>query len=271
MLAPQHYLRVVPAMRSRGGAALIVGGSLLASWLSVQPGAQRAGQFMGSADDPAINYSVDPLSNAVDDLNRKLRDGVATLAFTGRSGYLQSVIDALELPTDSQLLVFSQLSLQGRRINAANPRALFFNDRVAVGWVRDGELLEVAAHDRLKGLVFYTLEQRPSPQPQFKREFRCLGCHMNGDTLGVPGLLMFSVPPASDRAGTATPMDQSSPIAQRWGGWFVTGDSGNTAHLGNQVAALADRAGGTVPSLTGVFDPEGFRAATSDIAALLVF
>ena len=61
---------------------------------------------------------------------------------------------------DSQLLVFSRASLQGKLINEQNPRALFFNDRVALGWVRGGEIIEVAAHDESAGVVFYTLDQR---------------------------------------------------------------------------------------------------------------
>src|SRR5688572_13856436 len=80
-------------------------------WLPLRLDAQRGGMFLGSADDPAISYSSAPVSNAVDDLNRKLEDGSARLTFEGRSGYLQSAIDALELPIDSQLLLFSKGSL----------------------------------------------------------------------------------------------------------------------------------------------------------------
>ena len=43
------------------------------------------------------------------------------------------------------------------------------------------------------GVVFYTLQNVPSGNvAQFTRKFECLGCHVTGDTLGVPGLLMFS-------------------------------------------------------------------------------
>ena len=82
------------------------------------------------------------------------------LAFEGRSGYLRTALAALEIPVDSQMLVFSPTSLQAPRISAANPRALFFTDRVVLGWVRDGDVLEVAAHDATQGVVFYTLDQR---------------------------------------------------------------------------------------------------------------
>ena len=243
-----------------------------AGWAPLRLGAQRGGMFLGSADDPAIAYSTAPVNNVVDDLNRRLQDGSAGLTFEGRSGYLQSVIDSLNLSIDSQLLVFSKTSLQARLVSASNPRSLFFNDRVALAWVRDGDLLEAAAHDEKSGVVFYSLEQRPAERPMFKREFRCLGCHLSGDTLGVPGMLMFST--ATDIGGRSlktVPTDQRSPIAERWGGWFVTGNSGAAQHRGNQVPALEGHPGGGVTSVAGLFDPDGFRGTTSDIAALLTF
>src|SRR5262249_38746644 len=112
---------------------------LVSMWASVH--AQRAGAFMGSPDDPAINYSKASLDNVVADLNKKLQDGTIKFTFDSSSGYLKSALEALQLPVDSQLLVFSRGSLQGRRIGEQNPRALFFNDRVALGWVRGGDVL----------------------------------------------------------------------------------------------------------------------------------
>src|SRR5262252_9555089 len=79
--------------------------------------AQRAGTFMGSFDDPAIGYSRMPLDNVVVDVNKRLQDGSLHFAFDSQSGYLKSAIEALQLPVDSQLLVFSRTSLQAKRIN----------------------------------------------------------------------------------------------------------------------------------------------------------
>ena len=255
--------------------AVVVGAGILcaALWAPGRLLAQRGGMFLGSADDPAIQYSTAPLSNAVDELNRRLLDGSARLTFEGRSGYLRSAIDALQLPVDSQLLLYSKGSLQGRLVSSSSPRALFFNDRVALGWVRDGDLLEVAAHDARAGVVFYSLEQRPAERPVFKREFRCLGCHMTGETSGIPGLLMFSstTDAANNRDMRILTMDHRSPYADRFGGWFVTGTSGAAGHLGNQVPALAGRRAGEMASVAGLFDADGFIGATSDIAALLTF
>src|SRR5688572_32932118 len=86
-----------------------VGMWFAAGWLPLRLDAQRGGMFQGSADDPAIAYSTAPVDNVVDDLNRKLQDGLVRLTFEGRSGYLQSAIDALQLPLDSQLLLFSKI------------------------------------------------------------------------------------------------------------------------------------------------------------------
>ncbi len=240
--------------------------------LSMPASAQRGGMFHGSLDDPAIAYRTAAVDNVVADLNRKLADGGVTLKHEGRSGYLRSALDALSLPIDSQLLVHSKTSLQFRLISPSNPRALFFNDRAVLGWVRDGDVIEVAAHDRSLGIVFYTLEQTPSAKPEFKRVFTCLGCHMAGDSLGVPGLFTFSTMSASrDRAESLNAVDQRMPLPQRWGGWFVTGATGTSAHLGNRVPAMDERADRTLDTVAGLFEPDGYQSMQSDVAALLTF
>src|SRR5882762_10534462 len=215
-----------------GFGSLVIAGT----WASVD--AQRAGTFMGSSEDPAIAYTTARLNNSVADVNRRLQDGTVQFTFDSRSGFLRSALDALQIPVDSQMLVFSRTSLQGKRIGEQNPRALFFNDRVALGWVRGGDVLEVAAHDESAGIVFYTLEQRADATtgpPQFKRAFECLGCHVTGNTLGVPGLLMFSTTrrDPSQYSGVPRPIDQGDSLRQRFGGWFVTGSTGSAQHMGN--------------------------------------
>jgi hypothetical protein len=253
--------------------AIALGVFLLAG-MRASVDAQRAGTFMGSPDDPAIKYSTAPVNNVVVDVNRKLQDGALQFTFDSRSGYLRSALEAFQLPLDSQLLVFSRVSLQGKRISDQNPRALYFNDRVALGWVRGGDLLEVAAHDVTQGIVFYTLDQKAdeSGPPQFKRAFICLGCHVTGNTLGVPGLLMFSTtrPEPTQFTGLPRHVDQSDPLNRRFGGWFVTGSTGAAHHMGNDVAALDNRPTRELTSVEGLFDADGYRALSSDIVAHLV-
>src|SRR5436190_7280273 len=249
-------------------------GVFLLAGMRASVDAQRAGTFMGSPDDPAIKYSTAPVNNVVVDVNKKLQDGALQFTFDSRSGYLRSALEAFQLPLDSQLLVFSRVSLQGKRISEQNPRALYFNDRLALGWVRGGDLLEVAAYDETQGIVFYTLDQRPdeSGPPQFKRAFICLGCHVTGNTLNVPGLLMFSTtrPEPSQFSGLPRHIDHSDALAKRFGGWFVTGSTGSAHHMGNDAAALDGRTSRELMSVEGLFDADGYRALSSDVVAHLV-
>jgi hypothetical protein len=259
-------------MRFKVAFALVLGSLCMAARIPALVGAQSRGMFFGSTEDMAIKYGTAPLDNPVVAVNQRLKDGSLRFTLDGRGGYLQSALQALDIPVESQMLVYSATSLQARLIRPDNPRALFFNDRVALGYVRTGEILEVAAQDATEGIVFYTLEQKASEAPQFQRVTSCLGCHLNADTLGVPGLLMFSTTPASDaRPSRSAAMDHRMPLKDRWGGWFVTGSSGRAEHIGNAVPALDGRASRELASAAGLFDPDGFRATTSDIAALMVF
>ena len=162
--------------------------------------AQRAGAFGESRDHPAIDYSKGAESTAVTRLNEQLERGAATLTFEPGRGYLRGVLAALDIPVSSQVLVYSETSFQARLINQSNPRAVYFNDRAAVGWVRGGAVLEVAAQDPRQGTIFYSLPQTETAQPRLARSDACLSCHLSWDTLAVPGPFVLSVQPrASDR------------------------------------------------------------------------
>ena len=80
---------------------------------------------------------------------------------------MESVLKALDVPTESQVLVFSKTSFQASRIVPRLPRALYFNDHVSVGFVRGGDVLEIASVDPKQGVIFYTLDQQPAEKPQF--------------------------------------------------------------------------------------------------------
>jgi hypothetical protein len=257
-------------------AALLLLGVIAVSSVS----GQRGGAFRASRDHPAIQYTEGAVDNALADLNRRLDEGTAALAFEGRSGYLRSVLDALGMPVESQVLVFSPTSFQEDYIDFDNPRAVFFRDDVALGWVRGADVLELAAQDRRQGTVFYSLEQTPSSAPRFRRRETCLACHLSWDTLGVPGLQvlsMFPMPkdPNAYASGHAT--DHRSRLEDRWGGWYVTGSHGSVAHMGNvEVEEVDDPHAtfGVVPpvidSMAGRFDLDGFPTPYSDVVALMV-
>ena len=208
------------------------------------------------AENQAVAYSTTAPADAVADLQRRLDEGLTALRYDRHTGYLSAVLHALHVPAASQSLVFSRTSFQRARISPAQPRALYFNRDVYVGWVPGGAMLEIASIDPALGPVFYTLEQREIARPRFERQTRaCLQCHDSpSSTRGVPGLLMKSVP--TDDAGepiaaggTYVTTDRS-PASERWGGWYVT-DGHRVPHMGLALAAGAI----TAPYLTGHSDP----------------
>jgi hypothetical protein len=226
------------------------------------------GVFTGALDHPAIEYSTRPVEDPVAVLNRKLDDG-KSLEYEPEHGYLRAVLDALGIPLESQITVFAKSSFQQHLINPANARAIYFNDQVAVGVVRGGPLLEIASVDPRQGSIFYTLNQWKSPSPRLKRRDDCLTCHESYDTLGVPGMLLRSVYPASNgyviRELGSYNVDHRTAFAHRWGGFFVTGKTDALSHLGN----AAFKAENEAETVEGNF--KGYLSPGSDIVALMVF
>jgi hypothetical protein len=135
--------------------------------------------FVADPDHPAIAYGTRPLKDPVSELNRQIQADKVRLNFDEAQGYLRSVLDALGVSIESQIVVFSKTSIQMFRINPHNPRSLFYNDSVAVGWVRGGPIVELAAEDPKQGVIFFTLDQRPTEKPQFIRQDACLQCHVS--------------------------------------------------------------------------------------------
>ena len=204
----------------------------------------------------------------------KLQTDEARLKFEGPSGYLRSVLSALDIPIESQIAVFSKTSLQARIIGPKNPRTIFFNDKVAVGWVPGEPFVEVASHDPHQAVIFYTLDQRPTEQPRFVRRDSCLNCHISYASLGIPGMMVRSVYPGltgqPERMLGDYVSDHSRPFTERWGGWFVTGNTGSLVHVGNMV--YPDSTNAEVREhLEPAFRAGVYLAPYSDIVALMVF
>jgi hypothetical protein len=205
---------------------------------------------------PGIRYtqqSSDPVAGFLQ------TPAASVLTSEGPSGYLAALLRALKVPVSSQILVFSKGSVQSRIIEPGNPRALYFNDAVVVGWVRHG-FIEVAAQDPQQGTVFY----RGIPGSNglsLIRSDECLSCHHSGRTAGVAGMI--------------EPMGHGRPLERRWGGWYVTGNVGPLQHFGNvDVATPASGLDAKTPQLSSVqrtFDTTGYLSTYSDIAALMVF
>ena len=235
---------------------------------------------------PAIGYSDRARRNCFARLQAKLDSGEVQLAFDPKWGYLESLLKALDIDVDSQLMVFSKTSLQTEHIAAATPRAIYFNDDCYVAWVQHSTLLEFVALDAERGVVFYALENQQAQPPRFAREGgRCLTCHDTYSMMGggVPRILVMSAPvesPADPRRYTsASEVTDRTPVSQRWGGWYTTGHHGRQEHLGNlplrgqsgNTEALFTMSPSDRETLEGYFDTSAYLSDRSDIPALLVF
>jgi hypothetical protein len=239
--------------------------------------------YTGTLDQhAAIDYRGGALSDVVTMLAREVKEGKTTIAFESEQGYLRSLLAQLDVPVESQLLLFSKTGIQNAHTTPEHPRALYFNDRVIVGYIPGAPLLELASHDPRQGVIFQTLKQDSWLPGEFARPDRCLGCHLSANSLDVPGVLVRSMFAARD--GRAMPqlgsflIDHRSPLEQRWGGWYVTGTHGAARHMGNAFVVDSAKPETAVTeatlnrgSLDARVDAAAYPTATSDIAALLVF
>lgn len=158
---------------------------------------------------------------------------------------LAELLEKLEVPVESQVLVFSKTSAQNSRIAPETPRAIYFSDDLYLGWVQGGEI-EAASFDPRLGMVFHLIkltEREPGSPPPLARERSCLNCHAGSSNHDLPGLMVRSVYPTATglplfEAGTFHTR-QNSPIEERWGGWYVTGSVESREHLGNALAQAA--------------------------------
>lgn len=243
--------------------------------------------FPGVLDEhPAIQYATRPTRDRVSTLAAAVAAGTRTLQYDGRAGYLRAVLDALGVPDESQLLVFSRSGVQRAFTGPSAPRAIYFDEAVAVGFIPGAPALEIAAHDPEQGVIFYTLDQTPRERPALVRRLDCLTCHVSANSLEVPGMIHRShlVDPGGRLlAGTGHPVDHRTPLTGRWGGWFVTGTYAKapydgTAHMGNVTIATHPSSGPVTTSnevfirwLDAPAAARGYASRESDIAALMVF
>ncbi len=248
------------------------------AWLVPQGWARHQDSYQ---DGQVVGYRNAGNNDAVARLQRRINSGELKLEYSEKSGYLESLLKALGVPVASQGLVFSKTSFQLHRISPSNPRAIYFNDEVYVGWVRGGDLLEVATIDPQLGGVFYMLEQTKTDKPRFIRNDECLQCHASNATRNVPGFVVRSVYP-DERGYPIAPLgshitNHASPLIERWGGWYVTGTHGEARHAGNMLFNESSNpekpeqlTGANLTSLDRKFYPTSYLSAHSDVVALMV-
>lgn len=228
-------------------------------------------------DLPPLRYSDTAATDRISALASDWQSGKKTLRATTELARVKEILLELQVPEASQILVYSKTSKQNSLIHPGNPRALFFTRDCYVGFVPGGAM-EVIVHDPQLGPVFYLIHLGNATQaPVVERDTSdCLSCHGTGRTENAPGVLVRSVFP--DENGNAllslgsTLVTHDTPIAERWGGYYVTGEIA-LPHLGNRTYTEEGSnapAQTNWPDLKEKIDTTKYPCATSDIVALMV-
>jgi hypothetical protein len=245
-----------------------------------------ASDFQGAThlmpiDEDTLNYAKSVPNSAVSKLQKRINSGELKLQWDNKCGYLPALLQELNVPVSSQMLVFSKTSLQRERISPSNPRALYFNDDVYLGWIPGAPLMEISVADPKLGGIFYSLPQKPVEKPKFFRNDQCLECHASSKSMGVPGHLVRSFETDDDgvvdlSSGTSQ-VDDRTPFEERWGGWYVTGTHGKQTHRGNLIGKAAFERQAKEPNFAGnctnlsqYLEVQKYKSPDSDIVALMV-
>ncbi|MDG2400582.1 MAG: hypothetical protein P8M04_08410 [Akkermansiaceae bacterium] len=239
----------------------------------------RAGQDFFEL--PPIKYSQTASQDAVAKMAAEIELGDWVVGNVDGKAFLKAVLKKLNIPEESQVLVFSKTSFQNYLINQRNPRSIYFSMDAYVGWVPGGKV-EVIIEDEKLGPVFYTIDPPFGDRPAkiVRATDSCLQCHATSRTSGVPGMFIRSVVPDQNShpilsAGTSLVTD-STPLRERWGGWYVSGSS-DDPHLGNRWIPESVLDGVEFkPEVSGhkdlsaLINTEKYLQPTSDIVALMV-
>ena len=236
---------------------------------------------------PPISYSDTTPNDRITQLQGDTKSGKLKFTQKSEKEFVGALLKELKIPVSSQALVFSKTSLQTSAISPGQPRAIYFNEEIYFGWTRNRDL-EIMAADPKLGVSFYLIHRDPktSELSYEQHSDECFSCHASGRTGGRPGMVVRSVLADAKgfpifSAGSYT-TEQSSPIAERWGGWYVTGQHGELRHMGNAIAvevekekggAKIDREAGAnmdMEDMGEFINPADYLVPSSDIVALMV-
>lgn len=239
--------------------------------LALLLGADMAPAKEPAFDQPPHDYWTRPLNDRFTWLKADIEAGKVTLdGGAGEKAFLLSLLKILDVPATSQMLLFSTTSLQLRLITPANPRALFFNEDVYVGYIPGGRI-EIVSVDPALGGVFYIFDIPRGAEPlHAERSNRCMNCHAAEDTGDVPGLVIKSVMPGI-RGGSLDSYRHSEtghgvPFKERFGGWYLTGAQNFAPHLANAIGQLSAAGMTKYPLEPGTrFDYARYPMASSDV------
>ena len=237
--------------------------------------AQQAEPF----EEPPINYSATQTNDRATAINAAFQSRADEIRSMPAKKRLKWLLDELGVPVESQLLVFSKTSMQRDLINPETPRVLYFSDEAYVGWSVTGSF-EVSVFDAKLGTTFYLFDQHAAKDvPLLERSGDCLLCHSRHEH--TPTLRTRSIYPD----GNGEPLSgsgganiaPSTPLAERWGGWYVTGTKAPFEHRANLTGKKADDFEGpnalptrNLATLDGVVDTHRYLLKTSDVIPMLM-
>jgi hypothetical protein len=230
-------------------------------------------------EEPPINYSATPTNDRATAISAKFQSRAMEIRSMPAKKRLQWLLNELGVPVESQIFVFSKTSLQRDLINPEAPRVLYFSDEAYIGWSPTGAF-EVAVFDAKLGATFYIFEPHATKEePLLARSGDCLLCHSRHEH--TPSLRTRSVFPDANgeplSGSGSSNIAPSTPLAERWGGWYVTGTKAPFEHRGNLTGKKIDDFEGpsaqptrNLLSLEGVVDTRRYLLKTSDVVPLLM-
>ena len=243
--------------------------------LATRASAQQVEPF----EEPPINYSATPTNDRATAISAKFQSRAMEIRSMPAKKRLQWLLAELGVPVESQIFVFSKTSLQRDLINPEAPRVLYFSDEAYIGWSPTGAF-EVAVFDAKLGATFYVFEPHATKEePLLARSGDCLLCHSRHEH--TPSLRTRSVFPDANgeplSGSGSSNIAPSTPLAERWGGWYVTGTKAPFEHRGNLTGKKMDDFEGpsaqptrNLLSLEGVVDTRRYLLKTSDVVPLLM-
>jgi hypothetical protein len=241
------------------------------------PGAQ--GQQVEPFEEPPLNYSATQTNDRATAINATFQRRADEIRSMPAKKRLKWLLDELSVPAESQIFVFSKTSMQRDLINPETPRVLYFSDEAYVGWSVTGSF-EVSVFDAKLGTTFYLLDQHATKdEPLLERSGDCLLCHSRHEH--TPSLRTRTIFPDANgeplSGSGSSNIAPSTPLAERWGGWYVTGTKAPFEHRGNLTGKKIDDFEGPTAqptrnllSLEGVVDTRRYLLKTSDVVPLLM-
>jgi len=247
----------------------------LASLLGPQLPAQQVEPF----EEPPINYSTTEAKDPATALNAAHQARANAIRSLPAKQRLRWLLDEFKVPVESQIFVFSKTSLQRDLITPETPRVLYFSDEAYVGWAPTGAF-EVTVFDPQLGATFYVFDAHETGDaPLLARSNDCLLCHARHEH--TPSLRARTVfpdargEPLSGSGGSN--IAPSTPLEERWGGWYVTGGGPGLRHRGNLTGRNIEAFEGpsaqptrNLASLEGVIDTRRYLLKTSDVVPMLL-